>query len=265
MAMQNQNLATQFIVVHKTIVAFAIGTASLFSVVQAQQAASYVEQPRHVSKWVVVENNKYQTVEYDANSIDHYDNNNPQVYFPRDSNFHGVIIRTKFRNSTPTNGPDADTRVELEMFNCDNATSVPVWIELSFRGYLIKPRAWAPEAQLRNGFEPVVNQWFPAGSAPDKIYRVACAAKIDNQQNQASGAKNPRYSDSSFDWDHDAPMSDNEYDIGSVITECKVNRGQAKAKLAAIYKKIQQEQAEGKDPTNGNGGNSIWAMGVTCK
>lgn len=35
------------------------------------------------------------------------------------------------------------------------------------------------------------------------------------------------YSDSSFDWDHDAPMSDNEYDIGSIITECKVNRGQA--------------------------------------
>jgi hypothetical protein len=91
------------------------------------------------------------------------------------------------------------------------------------------------------------------------------AMKIDNQHTQASAAQNPKYSDSSFDWDHDAPMSDNEYDVGSVITKCKVNRGQAKAKLAIIYTKIQQKQAEGKDPTNGNGGNSIWAMGFTCK
>lgn len=91
------------------------------------------------------------------------------------------------------------------------------------------------------------------------------AAKIDDQQNQVSAAKKLKYSDSSFDWDHDAPMSVNEYNIGSVITECKINRGQAKIKLAILYKKIQQEQAEGKDPTNGNGGNSIWAMGFTCK
>lgn len=249
----------------KPIAAFAIGTASLFSIAHAQQAASYVEQPHHVSKWVVVENNKYQTIEYDANSIGHYDNNNPQAYFPRDSNFHGVIIRTKFRNSTPTNGPDADTRVELEMFNCDNATSIPVWVEISFRGYLIGPRGWAPEAQLRTGFEPIVNQWSPAGSAPDKIYHVVCVAKTDNQKEQSSASKKPKYSDSSFDWDHDAPMSDDEYDIGSVITECKINRGRAKANLAIFHKKIQQELAEGKDPTNGNGGNSIWAMGFACK
>ena len=97
----------------------------------------------------------------------------------------------------------------------------------------------------------------PKANAPD--------GEAGHQQNRASVAPKPMYSDSSFDWDHDAPISDNEYDIGSVITECKVNRGQAKAKLATTYKKIQQERAEGKDPTNGNGGNSIWAMGFTCK
>jgi hypothetical protein len=249
----------------KSFFAFVIGCVSFVSIAHAQLAASYIAQPHHNSKWLVVENNKYQTVDYDANSIDYYDNINPQIYFPRESNFRGVIERLKYRNSTPTNGPDADARVELDMFNCNNGTSAPIWVEISFRGYLIGPRIMSSEAQLRGGFNPVVTQSFPAGDWPDKIYHAVCATKIDSQKNDKYDDKKPEYADSSYDWDHDTGMANIESDIGDVITECKVTRGQAKREIEIFSKKLKRERLDGKDPTNGHGGNSLWAVGFTCK
>lgn len=140
--------------------------------------------PAHAaSKWVVVEHVPARTTSYDASSIGHYDNNNPQSYFPKGDQIRGVIMRLQYLTpSTNPNEPKVDRREQLTLFNCENGTSVPVWVELSYRGVTVDHRHFAPAVQLRTGFQPVVNQWSPAGGADDKIMKAVCSANLTGHE-----------------------------------------------------------------------------------
>lgn len=135
------------------------------------------------SSWVVVESNDARITSYDRASIGHYDNNDPQRYFPKGEAIRGVTVRFQFLRITPTrSGPKVDRREELTLFDCSNATRVPVWVALSYRGVPVGERHFAPALQLRTGFSPVIGEWSPAGGADDKIYRAVCGANISGAQ-----------------------------------------------------------------------------------
>lgn len=135
------------------------------------------------SDWVAVEHDPARITSYDRASIGHYDNNNPDEYFPKGDAIRGVIIKLKYLDTTPVPGePNVDQRLELTLFNCDAGTNVSVWVALSYRGVPVGNRAFAPAVQLRTGFQPVIDQWNGAGSAIDKIYHAICSAKIEGRE-----------------------------------------------------------------------------------
>lgn len=135
------------------------------------------------SKWVVAERDEVRITSYDRSSIGHYDNNNPQHYFPKGEAIRGVLIQYKFLKTTPTpNAPKVDTREDLTLFDCESGTRVPVWVRMSYRDVPVGLRHFAPEAQLRTGFKPVIDEWNPVGSASDKIYRAVCGANINGKE-----------------------------------------------------------------------------------
>ena len=132
------------------------------------------------SNWVVVERNDSRITSYDRASIGHYDNNDPQHYFPKGEAIRGVFIRLQYLDSTQKpSEPKVDRREELTLFNCNSETHAPVWVELSYRGVPVGKRHFAPAPQLRMGFKPVIDQWNPVGSADDKIYHAVCSANIN--------------------------------------------------------------------------------------
>lgn len=131
----------------------------------------------HAAQWIAVERHEVRITSYDRASIGHYDVYNPQYYFPKGEAIRGVVIRYRFLDVQPPNELKVDTREELTLFDCNNGTRVPVRIELFYRGVL-DGRSYSPPQQLRNGFEPVIDRWWPAGSAIDKIYHAVCSANI---------------------------------------------------------------------------------------
>lgn len=147
--------------------------------ITAALALTVVTTAAHAAQWIVVERNDARITSFDRASIGHYDNNDPGYYFPKGEAIRGVVTRFRFLKWTPNRSePDVDTRDQLNLFNCSEGTTVPVWIETSYRGVPVGRRTYAPPQQLRSGFEPVVNQWNPKGSAADKIYRAVCNANI---------------------------------------------------------------------------------------